>query len=127
MAGTLALIPPYVLNTPSPVGEGLVIRIPEVQKAGRQAVFFNVILHLLPNLKFVKERSCNRCAMTEHFPVILNLFQDLITQKLEGRQLKPMEVRKAGGQANSEGRKIGSLEGKPFTLNSLSSYHPIFQ
>ena len=65
--------------------------------------------------------------MTEQFPVILNLFQDLITQKLEGRQLKPMDVRKAGGQANSEGRKIGSLEGKPFTLNSLSSYHPIFQ
>ena len=41
---------------------------------------------LLPNLQFFKERSRNRCAMTEQFPVILNLFQDLITQKLEGRK-----------------------------------------
>ena len=32
-----------------------------------------------------------------------------------------------GGQANLEGKKVGSLEGKPFTLNSLSSYPPIFQ
>ena len=32
-----------------------------------------------------------------------------------------------GGQANLEGKKVGNLEGKPFTLNSLSSYPPIFQ
>ena len=37
-----------------------------------------------------------------------------------------MEVKKSGGQANSEGKKIGSLEGKLFTLKSLSSNPPTF-
>ena len=57
----------------------------EFKKSRCQAVFFNVILHLLSNLKFVKERSRNRCAMTEQFPVILNLFQDLISGRLENK------------------------------------------
>ena len=30
----------------------------------------------------------------------------------------------SGGQANLEGKKIGSLEDKPFTLKSLSSNPP---
>ncbi len=107
-------------------GEGL-IRSQEVKKARGQAVFFNVILHLLPNFKFVKERSRNRCAMTEQFPVILNLFQDLITQKLEGRQLKPTDVKKSGGQVNLEGKQIGRYEGKLLSVNSQSSNPPIFQ
>ena len=107
-------------------GEGL-IRSQEVKKARGQAVFFNVILHLLPNFKFVKERSHNRCAMTEQFPVILNLFQDLITQKLEGRQLKPTDVKKSGGQVNLEGKQIGRYEGKLLSVNSQSSNPTIFQ
>ena len=60
--------------------------------------------------------------MTEQFPVILNLFQDLITQK--GRQLKPMNVKKSGGQASLEGKKIRRYEGKLFSVNSLSSNPP---
>ena len=60
--------------------------------------------------------------MTEQFTVILNLFQDLITQK--GRQLKPMNVKKSGGQASLEGKKIGRYEGKLLSVNSLSSNPP---
>ena len=37
------------------------------------------------NLKLVKERSRNRCAIIEQFPVILNLFQDLILGRLENK------------------------------------------
>ena len=123
--------------------------IQEFKKSRCQAVYFNVILHLLPNLKLVKERSRNRCAMTEQFPVILNLFQDLISGRLENKpspqpsrigeevschseaqraeRIQPImadggqEVRRSG---DLEGKKIGSLEGKPFTLNSLSSNPP---
>ena len=69
--------------------------------------------------------------MTEQFTVIpeinsgqaLNLFQDLITQK--GRQLKPMNVKKSGGQASLEGKKIGRYEGRLLSVNSLSSNPPI--
>ena len=60
--------------------------------------------------------------MTEQFTVILNLFQDLITQK--GRQLKPMNVKKSGGQASLECKKIGRYEGKLLSVNSLSSNPP---
>ena len=131
--------------------------IQEFKKSRCQAVFFNVISHLLVNLKFVIERSRNRCAMTEQFPVIpeinsgqaLNLFQDLISGRLENmpspqpsrigeevschseaqraERIQPMmadggqEVRRSG---DLEGTKIGSLEGKPFTLKSLSSNPP---
>ena len=38
--------------------------------------------------------------------------------------LCPTEGRKTGGQANLEGKKLRSFEGKPFTLKSLSSYPP---
>ena len=98
--------------------------IQEFKKSRFQAVFFNVISHLLPNLKLVKERSRNRCAMTEQFSVILNLFQDLITQKLEGRQLKPINVKKSGRQANSDGKKIGRYASRLLSVNSLSSNPP---
>ena len=102
--------------------------IQEFKKSRCQAVYFNVILHLLPNLKLVKERSRNRCAMTEQFPVILNLFQDLISGRLENKP-SPQPIMANGGQevrrsGDLEGKKIGSLEGKPFTLNSLSSNPP---
>ena len=59
--------------------------IQEFKKSRCQAVFFNVISHLLVNLKLVKARSRNRCAMTEQFSVILNLFQDLISGRLENK------------------------------------------
>ena len=98
--------------------------IQEFKKSRCQAFFFNVILYLLQNLKFVKERSRNRCAMTEQFPVILNLFQDLIIQKLEGRQLKPTDVKKSGGQASLEGKKIGRYEGRLLSVNSQSFNPP---
>ena len=50
--------------------------------------------------------------------------RNLVIHKLKGRQLKPTEGRKPRRQAYLEGKKIGSLEGKPFTLNSLSSNPP---
>ena len=124
------------------------------------------------NLKLVKERSRNRCAIIEQFPVILNLFQDLISGRLENKpspqpspigegaichsegacrstrpiefcinfsrhseaqraeRIQPMiadggqEVRRSGGQASLEGKKIRRYEGKLFSVNSLSSNPP---
>ena len=87
--------------------------IQEFKKSRCQAVYFNVISHLLPNLKLVKERSRNRCAMTEQFSVILNLFQDLISGRLENKpspQPSPIGegaiCHSEGGQASLEGKKI---------------------
>ena len=53
------------------------------------------------------------------------MFRDLITQKLEGRQLKPTDVMKSEGLSNLEGKKIGRYEGRLLSINSLSSYLPI--
>ena len=59
-----------------------------------------------------------------NFNVSPNLFRDLVIHKLEGRQLKPTDVKKSGGQASLEGKKIGRYEGRLFSVNSLSSNPP---
>ena len=64
----------------------------DVRKAGGQAVFCNVIAHLLRNQKFVCNRSRTKSAMTEQLSVIPNLFRDLISGRLEGKKVRGYAV-----------------------------------
>ena len=69
--------------------------------------------------------------MIEQFTVILNLFQDLISGRLENQpspQPSPIGegaiCHSEGCQASLEGKKIRRYEGKLFSVNSLSSNPP---
>ena len=75
-----------------------------------QVVYINVIAHLLRNLEFVLKRSRTMCAMTG-----FNILS--LAPWGEG-------VRRTGGQAGLEVRKVRSSEDRLFTVKSLSSYPP---